>query len=243
MELRRHQQELADICGEILNGRTLTDIVCAVTPGGGKSLLPQILAARLIPSIADALCWIVPRSVLQDQGARGFQDPGHRTLLGHRLEAMMTTNQEHPTRGCAAYVTTYQVLAADTRKVNAREFRRKRYLLVLDEPHHLEEGGVWHEAIQPLYDRAVLRVLMSGTFARGEGTAIAFLPYAATDRGNRIDWDSTESRAVIRYTLSDALREQACIDLTVHYANCQATWLDAQGAEHHVESLAQAGKQ
>ena len=155
----------------------------------------------------------------------------------------MTTNQEHPTRGCAAYVTTYQALAADTRKVNAREFRRKRYLLVLDEPHHLEEGGVWHEAIQPLYDRAVLRVLMSGTFERGEGTAIAFLPYATTDRGNRIDWDSTESRAVIRYTLADALREQACIDLTVHYANCQATWLDAQGAEHHVESLAQAGKQ
>jgi superfamily II DNA or RNA helicase len=243
MELRRHQRELAKICEEILGGRGLTDIVCAVTPGGGKSLLPQILAARLIPAIADALCWIVPRSVLQDQGARGFQDPSHRALLSHRLEAMMTTNQEHPTRGCAAYVTTYQALAADTRKINAKEFRRKRYLLVLDEPHHIEEGGIWHEAIQPLYDRAVLRVLMSGTFERGEGTPIAFLPYASTDREDRIDWESTESRAVIRYTLADALREQACIDLTVHYANCQATWLDPQGAEHHIENLAQAGKQ
>jgi superfamily II DNA or RNA helicase len=243
MELRRHQQELAEICEEILGGRGLTDIVCAVTPGGGKSLLPQILAARLIPAIADALCWIVPRSVLQDQGARGFQDPSHRALLGHRLEAMMTTNQEHPTRGCAAYVTTYQALAADTRKINAKEFRRKRYLLVLDEPHHIEEGGIWHEAIQPLYDRAVLRVLMSGTFERGEGTPIAFLPYTTTDQGDRIDWDSTESRAVIRYTLADALREHACIDLTVQYANCQATWLDAQGVQHHVESLAHAGKQ
>jgi len=243
MQLRRHQRELAEICEEMLGGRGLKDIVCAVTPGGGKSLLPQILATRLIPAIADALCWIVPRSVLQDQGARGFQDPGHRTLLGHRLEAMMTTNQEHPTRGCAAYVTTYQALAADTHKINAKEFRRKRYLLVLDEPHHLEEGGPWHEAIQPLYDRAVLRVLMSGTFERGEGTPIAFLPYATTARGDRIDWDSTESRAVIRYTLTDALREHACIDLTVHYANCQATWLDAQGAQHQVESLAHAGKQ
>jgi len=243
MRLRRHQRELADICEEILGGRGLRDIVCAVTPGGGKSLLPQILAARLIPAVADALCWIVPRSVLQDQGARGFQHPGHRVLLGHRLEAMMSTNQAHPTKGCAAYVTTYQALAADTRKVNAKEFRRKRYLLVLDEPHHLEEGGIWHQAIQPLYDQAVLRVLMSGTFERGEGTPIAFLPYVETARGDRIDWERTPSRAVIRYTLADALREQACIDLTVHYANCQATWLDAQGAEHHVESLALAGKQ
>lgn len=243
MELRRHQRELAEVCEEILGGRGLTDIVCAITPGGGKSLLPQILASRLIPAIADALCWVVPRSVLQDQGARGFQDPSHRALLGHRLEAMMTTNQEHPTRGCAAYVTTYQALAADTRKVNAKEFRRKRYLLVLDEPHHIEEGGIWHEAIQPLYDRAVLRVMMSGTFERGEGTPIAFLPYTTTDQGDRIDWESTESRAVIRYTLADALREQACIDLTVQYANCQATWLDAQGVQHHVESLAHAGKQ
>ena len=60
MKLRRHQRELEHICKDILSGRKLTDIVCAVTPGGGKSLLPQILAARLIPAVADALCWIVP---------------------------------------------------------------------------------------------------------------------------------------------------------------------------------------
>jgi superfamily II DNA or RNA helicase len=243
VQLRRHQLELAEICEDILAGRDLKDIVCAVTPGGGKSLLPQILAAKLIPAMADALCWIVPRGVLQDQGTRGFQDPSHRMLVGHRLEAMISTNQEHPTRGCAAYVTTYQALAADIRKINAKEFRRKRYLLVLDEPHHLEEGGMWHEAILPLYERAVLRLLMSGTFERGEGTPIAFLPYVATDQGDRINWENTDSRAVIRYTLADALREQACIDLTVHYANCQATWLDTRGVQHHVESLAHAGKQ
>ena len=243
MKLRRHQQELTEICEEILGGRPLTDIWCAVTPGGGKSLLPQILATRLIPSIADALCWVVPRRVLQDQGARGFQDPTHRAMLGHRLEAMMSTNQEHPTRGCAAYVTTYQALAADTRKVNAKEFRRKRYILVLDEPHHIEAEGMWHQAIEPLYDRAVLRVLMSGTFERGDRMPIAFMPYGANQVADEIEWRNTESRAVIRYSLADALREQACIDLTVHYANCQATWLDTEGVQHHVESLAQAGKQ
>jgi len=243
MQLRRHQQELARICEEILHGRSLREIWCAITPGGGKSLLPQILATRLIPAVADALCWVVPRRILQDQGARGFQDPSHRALLGHCLEAMMSTNQEHPTRGCAAYVTTYQALAADTRKVNAKEFRRKRYILVLDEPHHMEAEGIWHRALEPLYDRAVLRVLMSGTFERGDRMPIAFMPYDSNQAADEIEWEDTESRAVIRYTLADALREHACIDLTVHYANCQATWLDSQGVQQHVENLAQAGKQ
>ena len=48
MKLRRHQQELEEICEEILGGRKLTDIVCAVTPGGGKSLLPQILPPHCV---------------------------------------------------------------------------------------------------------------------------------------------------------------------------------------------------
>ena len=242
MPLRRHQQELLNICDSLLQGRRLTDIICAVTPGGGKSLLPQILAARLIPTIADALCWVVPRRVLQDQGARGFQDPTHRSMLAHRLEAMVSTNQEHPTRGCAAYVTTYQAVAADGRKINAREFRRKRYILVLDEPHHMEVDGVWHQALQPLYDHAVLRVLMSGTFERGDRMRMAFVPYGSSSQVDDIHWENTDSRAVIRYSLADAIREQACIDLTVHYANCQATWLDVQGVEHHVDNLAEAGK-
>ncbi len=118
MQLRRHQRELAEICEEILGGRGLKDIVCAVTPGGGKSLLPQILATRLIPAIADALCWIVPRSVLQDQGARGFQDPSHRTLIGHRLEAMMTTNQEHIGQTRVDPVRTYPVFHSETMAKN-----------------------------------------------------------------------------------------------------------------------------
>jgi hypothetical protein len=93
-----------------------------------------------------------------------------------------------------------------------------------------------------LYDQAVVRVLMSGTFQRGDGMRMAFMPYVSAHQEDDIDWESSESRAVIRYTLADAIREEACIDLTVHYANCQATWLDVQGVEHHVENLAEAGK-
>ena len=47
--LRSHQHLVAGIVAAIASGQTdLADIQAAVTPGGGKSLLPVIAAARLI---------------------------------------------------------------------------------------------------------------------------------------------------------------------------------------------------
>lgn len=242
MNLRQHQQDMLAVCARILAGAPIRTILCGVTPGGGKSLLPQILAAKLIPTIADKLCWIVPRKALQDQGARGFADPHHRALLGHTLEAMTSTNQTNPTKGCAAYVTTYQALAADKSRVNAKEFSKRRYLLVLDEPHHVEEGGLWHEAVQPLVEQAIVVCLMSGTFERGDGDPIAFIDYDEQPDGFAIDWRETDTRAVIRYSLRQAWQERAVIDLEVHYVDCSATWKDRLDRVHVVPSLHRANE-
>ena len=49
--LRTHQREVAGIVEAIATGQTdLADILAAVTPGGGKSLLPVIAAARPAPT-------------------------------------------------------------------------------------------------------------------------------------------------------------------------------------------------
>ena len=82
-----------------------------------------------------------------------------------------------------------------------------------------------------------------GPSNEGDRMRMAFMAYVSNEEEEAIKWEHTKSCAVIRYTLADAIREHACIDLTVHYANCQATWLDVRGVEHHVESLAEAGKQ
>lgn len=68
MQLRKHQEEMLQICDQIKAGvSSVRIIIASVTPGGGKSLLPVIAAARLIPTVADAICWIAPRQSLQKQ--------------------------------------------------------------------------------------------------------------------------------------------------------------------------------
>ena len=58
---------------------TCADILAAVTPGGGKSLLPVIAAARLIEAgVVDRVCWIVPRDSLRLQAEEAFADPAWR---------------------------------------------------------------------------------------------------------------------------------------------------------------------
>jgi len=67
--LRSHQQQLAGVIEAIASGRIdARDVLAAVTPGGGKSLLPVIAAARLIAAgIVERVCWIVPRDSLRLQ--------------------------------------------------------------------------------------------------------------------------------------------------------------------------------
>ena len=64
-KLRYHQQKIVDACRDILAGENISEIVISVTPGGGKSFVPVILAENLIPIIADKICWVVPRNALK----------------------------------------------------------------------------------------------------------------------------------------------------------------------------------
>src|SRR5215213_10931663 len=136
--LRSHQQLVAGIVAAIAAGQTdLADILAAVTPGGGKSLLPVIAAARLIEAgVVDRICWIVPRDSLRLQAEEAFADPAWRAALGHGLSVRAAANAPDPCRGLAGYVTTYQGVAAAP-DLHLAEFRRYRTLLVIDEVHHL----------------------------------------------------------------------------------------------------------
>ena len=149
-----------------------------MTPGGGKSLLPILALKRLKDAgLVDKLCWVVPRSSLQAQGAEDFIDPSFRTALGHGLRINEATNAADPSRGTDGYATTYQAISQDSAGINATEFQRARYLLVLDEVHHVKDGGTTHRALIPLHDGAAFVIYMTGTMARHDQKKIAFLNY------------------------------------------------------------------
>ena len=113
------------------------DILAAVTPGGGKSLLPVIAAARLVAAgVVERVVWIVPRDSLRLQAEEAFADPAWRAALGHALSVRAADNGRDPARGLAGYVTTYQGLAAAP-GLHLAEVLRHPTLLVTDEVHHL----------------------------------------------------------------------------------------------------------
>jgi len=157
MSLRKHQRELAGIAKRIAGGEDITDIIVSVTPGGGKSLLPVILAHELLPAYADCICWVVPRSNLQLQGEKAFKSPVAAGLYGLKHEIRISTGDVNPSRGMAGFITTYQAIGSNW-SVIAQDFLRYRYSLFLDEPHHVTAESSWAKALQPLIDRAQLRI-------------------------------------------------------------------------------------
>lgn len=220
MSLRKHQYEFLKICQNI---GSVKKIVCHVTPGGGKSALPVIAAKELIPMLAQRICWIVPRVALQEQAESAFTDPHFRRVLNHKNLIRVSTNEKDPSRGLQGFATTYAsvVLASDHL---AKEFGNKRYILVLDEPHHISEKGSYKKAIEPLIKLASLVVFMSGTLERGSKDRIAFLDYAQGTETDEISIRETEETKHINYTRLDALDEKAVIPLRVTYLDTFAEW-------------------
>jgi len=250
--LRTHQKHLAGVIEAIVSGQIAArDILAAVTPGGGKSLLPVIAAARLIASgIVERVCWVVPRESLRLQAEEAFADPAWRNTLGHSLSLRAADNTPDPSRSLAGYVTTYQGIAAAP-DLHLREFRRYRTLLVVDEAHHLpaladidpvaaaapmrageDDASAWSRAILPLLECAAVRLLLSGTLERADGRGILWLPYRrgpkASTREIALD---APGWAVIGYSRAQALRERAVLPVTFGALDGEATWRAAEGVE------------
>jgi superfamily II DNA or RNA helicase len=247
--MRAHQAEVDAWAAAIARGETdVRDVLCAVTPGGGKSLLPVIAARRLLQAgIVDRVCWIVPRDTLRLQAEEAFADVQWRAELGHRISLRSAVNAPDPCRGLDGYVTSYQAVAAAP-DLHLAEFVRHRYLLAVDELHHLpavhdtdlgsavaDETG-WSRAILPLLERARVRLLMSGTLERADGRPILWLPYGARDTKSggrpfrRID-HAARGWAIVGYSRRQALAERAILPVTFGAMDGEAEWRPLPGSD------------
>jgi len=239
---RKHQDEFGEICHELARGLRpqLRSIICSTTPGGGKSMLPVIAASQLLGPVADRICWVVPRRALQKQAEEEFLKQRVRDLLGHNHTIRRSTNEADPCRGLSGFATTYQAIGMGNSHL-LQEFRERRYVLVLDEPHHIEEGGSWEAALEPLVKRAALTVYMSGTLERGNRSRIAFMPYRQGSEGETVDLSTNPSVAAITYTRRDALMDKAILPIHFELMDGTAEWIGRDG-ETYSSKLSEATK-
>ncbi|AWN38445.1 DEAD/DEAH box helicase [Methylobacterium radiodurans] len=245
--LRSHQRALQALVAAIARGEAtgVSDVLAAVTPGGGKSLLPVIAAAELIAAgRIDRVVWVVPRDSLRLQAEEAFADPTWRASLRHDLSVRAADNEPDPARGLGGYVTTYQAVAAAP-ALHLAEARAHRTLLVVDEVHHLPvpnaarggdgdhtdaeaEAGAWSRAMLPLFRAATLRLFLSGTLDRADGRRILGLPYrpARAGSGPEVDLEAP-GLAVIGYSRVQALAERAVLPVNFGALDGEASWLEA----------------
>ena len=171
--LRKRQAKLQLIVDGIIAGSEVDTIYVNATPGSGKSMLPIIIGKLIKAGLADSLVWIVPRKPLQNQGEHNFLDPCFRDMLHHNMTIRSSTNDINPCRGLDGFITIYQAIISDDDQTVLSELRNKRYILILDEFHHIEDMGVWFKAINPLWELAAFKLLFTGTIERGNGSKIA----------------------------------------------------------------------
>jgi superfamily II DNA or RNA helicase len=240
---RKHQADTEVIFKKMAAG-VITDkfVLCKVEPGGGKSALPGIAGKELIyKHLTEKVCWVVPRKSLQDQGERSFEDPFFREMFGHFLSVRSSTNEIDPCRGEDGIVTTYQAIGMDKAGLLQAEFAMQRFILILDEFHHVEQDGTWHKALAPLVESAEKVLLMTGTLERGDGKAIAFAPYR--DSGGDLVVDLKKpGYQVVNYDRQDALMEKAILPLVFHLSDASASWSDENGKINEVPSLSTANR-
>ena len=243
--LRKHQAQLRQIAIDIRTGHSkATNILAHVTPGGGKSAFGMIIAKELAEPLGYKICWVVPRDALRRQGERNFVEQNH--LFGHTSKIRASGNDLNPSRGEGGCVVTYQAIAQNP-DLWRSEFERNKYILILDECHHVPDKGDSYDeearyfaAIAPLVRLAKIRIFASGTLARHDGHKIAFIRYESTTAAETPALTPSEDWAVIRYSRKDALEEGAIVPLHFQVMDGRAQWFDEKGNERAVESIAAA---
>ena len=225
MTLRKHQHELNQCIDGIISKsaeyKDITRIILSVVPGGGKGSVP-VNAGKLIvkAGLADAMCCIVPRKSLQQQCEEVFMDPFFKNLFGVNLQVRASTNEMDPCRGMHGFVTTFQALGQDKKNYVLDTIRRRRYIVILDEAHHVEKDSSWHKAVNDIMEAARFVIMMSGTLSRANKREIACMDY----KNGYVDLSGDQKTHVIRYTRTDAINEQAILPIDFHLHDGSFEW-------------------
>ncbi|MCU0659239.1 MAG: DEAD/DEAH box helicase family protein [Polyangiaceae bacterium] len=237
--LRSHQHQALLLARKIFQRQRSSKVSTAhVVPGGGKTLMASLFAHELLGAgVVDNVLVVVPRDALRHQMRAGFTCEARglgRSLLVNPRQSL---RQRHAYENAAGYVVTYQaLLAPQTRNRLRKLMGQGRWLLILDEPHHLAESpdpdhpdsARWTAALRPLFEAATEVLAMSGTLRRHDRQRIPFVLYG-DDRRPVID---------IEYSRHQALAEKATLPTTFVLMDGSVSWMRRE--QSHTTQLSEA---
>lgn len=232
MKLRSHQKELEAVLRNLNESELPHDVLVDVVPGGGKSMLPGLLAKRFPHH---RIAWYVPRLSLARQAAIGMQKH-------FGIEIRESGNHTDPSRGTRGFVATHAALTSAP-DLWRHELSRHPYLLVIDELHHakLSRSGEPNALANAIADlNYTVRLCMTGTLETNDNSLIYNVPYAGTARGYELDLQSFAGK-VIRYSRSSALGQGAIVPVEFHYHDGPVKWEDREGIQE--ARLSQVGSE
>lgn len=233
VQYRKHQADMVELSERIATRakkfRMLAHVVC----GGGKSWLPFLLARQLPESIR--LCWVVPRLSLQSQAVLERNNCG--------IQLRDAGNETDPCRGYRGCVTTHQSFQNNP-ELWRHEFERKKYVLVVDEPHHakISRNGELRplaRAIQMCEPHLAGLVYMTGTLSTGDSRYIYGIKYEELEGGVEVP-TTMGFDYHIRYTRADALDENAIVPIRFFHSDGPVKWASLRTGEEFEVKLSDA---
>jgi superfamily II DNA or RNA helicase len=219
VEYRKHQQEMKEIAEKIATCRKKFRMLCHVVCGGGKSWMPYILMNELPLSLR--LCWVVPRSALQEQAVG-------ETVGNHGIILRDAGNETDPCRGHRGVVVTQQSFSLNP-ELWRDEFKRHSYVLVVDEPHHAKvsfkgESNSLASAVAMTEEHCFGVVYMTGTLTTGDNRMIYGVDYIDSPTGKGVYPVESGFDYYIRYSRADAREENAIVPIKFFHHDGPVKW-------------------
>lgn len=188
------------------------DFLAVATPGAGKTLFALRVVYDLIQSgMAQRTVIVCPTEHLKKQWAQAAHGVRLDVDPYHSSGSIMLKQGFH---GIAVTYQQVGFIPDLFRHICARPTA-----VIFDEVHHAGENLTWGNGIKYAFEKAVVRLCLSGTPFRGDNNPIPFISYDKTGR----------SQADYSYTYANSLRDEVCRHLFFPKYEGRMEWVSGQG--------------
>lgn len=146
------------------------DFLTVAWPSAGKTRFAiRVIHSALESGEVELVIVVVPTTPLRKQWSQDAAEFGIHLDYSHTNDRVGIASDFH------GIVVTYSAVASQSDLYRA--MCRKRVLVILDEPHHMQDDASWGKNVRNAFEKAWKRLLLSGTPWRTDGKEIPFVVY------------------------------------------------------------------